>query len=143
MSSQYISPALRQRIAQAARYRCGYCLTSQHIVGPLLEIDHLIPEGRGGSSDENNLWLACPLCNGAKSDRMNATDPQTGESVPLFNPRVDAWADHFVWIENGTIIEGVTARGRATIIALNVNQPDIVTARQLWVEAGWHPPVDW
>jgi 5-methylcytosine-specific restriction endonuclease McrA len=59
MSPRTISAALRQRVAEAARFRCGYCLTAQRIIGPLLEIDHLIPESRGGTSDEENLWLAC------------------------------------------------------------------------------------
>jgi len=40
MSSQYISAALRRRIAEAFQFRFGYCHTSQHVVGPLLEIDH-------------------------------------------------------------------------------------------------------
>lgn len=79
MSSQRIPLALRRRVAKTARYRCGYCLTSQHIVGPLLEIDHLLPEGRGGITEEDNLWLACPLCNGAKSDRVEVVDPTTGQ----------------------------------------------------------------
>ena len=57
MSSAYIAVALRQRVAEAARWRCGYCRTSQRIIGPLLEIDHIIPEARGGLSDEENLWL--------------------------------------------------------------------------------------
>jgi 5-methylcytosine-specific restriction endonuclease McrA len=59
MSPAYISGALRQRVAEAVRLRCGYCLTSQRNIGPLLEIDHIIPEARGGTSDEENLWLRC------------------------------------------------------------------------------------
>jgi 5-methylcytosine-specific restriction endonuclease McrA len=61
MSPSYISGALRQRVAVAAYFRCGYCLTSQRIIGPLLEIDHIVPEARGGTSDEENLWLARPI----------------------------------------------------------------------------------
>ena len=52
MSPRTISAALRQRVADAARFRYGYCLTAQRIIGPLLEIDHFIPESRGGTSDE-------------------------------------------------------------------------------------------
>ena len=43
-----------------------------------LEIEHVIPVARGGTSDEMNLWLSCPLCNRAKGDRVAATDPETG-----------------------------------------------------------------
>lgn len=42
MSSQSISAALRRRVAETARFRCGYCLISQRIIGPQLEIDHII-----------------------------------------------------------------------------------------------------
>ena len=55
MNPRAISATLGQRVAVAARFRCGYCLTSQRIIGPLLEIDHIIPEARGGTSDEENL----------------------------------------------------------------------------------------
>jgi len=139
---KYVPTALRQRIAEAARFRCGYCLTSRHIVGPLLEIDHITPQARGGTDDEDNLFLACPMCNSHKADRVEAVDPESGMTVPLFNPRVEQWNDHFEWTEEGTVIRGKTPKGRATVAMLNVNHPDIVSARRLWVIAGWHPPVD-
>ncbi|MBE2201926.1 MAG: hypothetical protein IAE79_25185 [Anaerolinea sp.] len=50
------------------------------------------------------------------------------------------WHTHFEWQENGTIITGKTAVGRATVTILNMNQPDMVAARTLWVTANWHPP---
>lgn len=46
MSRTYIPEAVRERVAKAARYRCGYCLTQQDIVGYLLHIEHIIPEAR-------------------------------------------------------------------------------------------------
>jgi hypothetical protein len=142
MSNTRISPALRQRVAETSRYRCGYCLTSQRIIGPLLEVDHYIPESRGGDSEEENLWLACPMCNGHKSDRIDAIDPESQAVVPIFNPRLQRWAEHFAWTEDGTVVQGLTAIGRATVAALQMNHPDIVAARQLWVSVGWHPPDD-
>ncbi len=140
MSSQYIPDALRQRVAEASRFRCGYCLTSQLIVGPLLEIDHIIPEARGGTSAEDNLFLACPMCNSHKADRHEAIDPETGVTVLLFNPRTELWDEHFEWIEEGAVIRGKTPKGRATVALLNMNHNDVVTTRRLWVSAGWHPP---
>jgi hypothetical protein len=142
MSKTRISAAIRQRVAEAARFRCGYCLTSQNIVGPLLEIDHIVPESRGGSSEEENLWLACPMCNSHKSDRVEAFDPETKIGVALFNPRQNDWNEHFRWHDDGAILEGTTPIGRATVAALQINHPDIVAARRLWIEAGWHPPTD-
>jgi len=142
MSTHFISTALRQRVAAAARFRCGYCLTSQQIIGPLLEIDHIIPEAKGGTNDEENLFLACPMCNSHKAACHEATDPESRLIVPLFNPRTEVWTEHFEWVEEGTVIFGKTPTGRATVTALNMNHPDVVAARRLWVIAGWHPPVD-
>jgi 5-methylcytosine-specific restriction endonuclease McrA len=142
MSPRNISAALRQRVAEAARFRCGYCLTAQRIIGPLLAIDHFIPESRGGSSDEENLWLACPMCNSHKADRQEALDPESRAMVPLFNPRAARWEEHFEWIEAGTMIRGKTPQGRATVVALQMNHQDIVAARGLWGIAGWHPPME-
>jgi 5-methylcytosine-specific restriction endonuclease McrA len=103
MSPRGVSAAVRQRVAIAARFRCGYCLTAQRIIGPLLEIDHIIPEARGGTSVEENLWLACPMCNSHKADRQEALDPESRAMVALFNPRAERWEEHFEWIEAGTI----------------------------------------
>lgn len=124
MSPSYIAVALRQRVAEAARFRCGYCLTAQRIIGPLREIDHIIPEARGGLSDEENLWLACPMCNSHKSDRQEAVDPDSQTLVLLFNPRTEQWDEHFEWVEAGAVIRGKTPQGRATLTALQMNHPD-------------------
>lgn len=142
MSPRRISATLRQRVAEATRFRCGYCLTAQRVVGPLLEIDHIFPEARGGTHDENNLVLACPMCNSHKADKYEAVDPESDQIVPLFNPGQEMWNEHFEWIEEGTVIRGKTPVGRATVIALQMNHPDMVEARRLWVLAGWHPPQD-
>ncbi|WP_202803614.1 hypothetical protein [Spirulina subsalsa] len=61
-------------------------------------------------------------------------------SVPLFNPRQNQWSEHFTWSKNGTEIIGLTPCGRATVLALNLNNPIAVTVRKQWVSAGWHPP---
>lgn len=140
MSTKKVPATLRKRIEKTARFRCGYCLTSQHIIGPLLEIDHIIPVKLGGKSIEENLYLACPTCNSHKADKVEAIDPTSKRIVRLFNPVKEEWRDHFEWSQNGTIIQGKTPKGRATITTLMMNNPDIVRARKLWIEAGWHPP---
>jgi hypothetical protein len=38
------------------------------------------------------------------------------------------------------LIIGITAVGRATIVALDLNRPLQLVARQRWVLVGWHPP---
>ncbi len=140
MSQSYISKELRERVAEAARRRCGYFLTAEAIVGAPMEFDHIIPESLGGRTEEANLWLACSLCNDHKGNRFDATDPTTGERVPLFHPRLQVWSEHFSWTDDATRIVGRTATGRATVVALNLNRASLVKARQLWVQVGWHPP---
>ncbi len=87
MSRSRISKAFRTRVAAQARYRCGYCLTAESIVGTPKELDHLIPESLGGLTEEDNLWLACSLFNDSKNCRIAFEDPASGEVVRLFNPR--------------------------------------------------------
>lgn len=141
MSKRGITKDLRARVAQSAGHRCAYCQTSERIVGPLLEIDHIVPESKGGTLEESNLTLACPLCNSHKSDLTEAIDPTTGRLTPLFNPRLEQWSVHFEWIDDGAVIKGKTAIGRATVLTLDLNHPDVVAARRLWVSVGWHPPI--
>ncbi len=140
MSSVYIPKALRRRVAEEAGYCCGYCLTRQVITGTPMEVDHLFPSSLGGPTTEDNLWLACGLCNEHKGSRVTAQDPRDGQLVRLFNPRLDVWKEHFEWIEGGLRIAGRTAIGRATVNALHLNRTPLVTARQAWVAVGWHPP---
>ncbi len=124
----------------AAQYRCGYCLTSQQISGAQMHIEHITPLAYGGSSNENNLWLSCAWCNSYKATKTHAVDPQSGAEVPLFNPRTQVWLEHFRWSEDGTQIIGLTDIGRATVVALQMNNDYILPARRYWVVAGWHPP---
>lgn len=142
MSQTYVPSALRRKVAAQSRLRCGYCLTSEGVAGTPMEIEHLIPESLGGLTEEQNLWLACSLCNRHKGSRTAAEDPASGQMVPLFNPRTQTWEEHFSWGASGTRVLGVTAIGRATVAALQLNRPALVKARKRWVTTGWHPPRD-
>ena len=140
MSSSQISEELRAKIRIEANNQCGYCRSLQKYVLGILEIEHIIPKALGGSDDEENLWLACRLCNNYKGTQTQATDPLANSKVKLFNPRKQKWSRHFAWTDDGTNIIGITACGRATTIALQLNNIYAVTVRQAWVSAGWHPP---
>ena len=142
MSKAHISKALRQRVKEQAKRRCGYCLSQERITGQPLDVDHIIPEARGGPTEEENLWLMCGKCNQYKGDAVIAPDPLTGEHVPLFNPRAQVWSDHFAWSPEGDRIIGLTAIGRATVTLVKLNRVELINARRLWVSVGWHPPKD-
>jgi len=80
------------------------------------------------------------MCNGFKGTQTRGLDPITGKQVRLFNPRLRKWQQHFKWSEHGTQIIGRTACGRATVIALRLNNAIAVMVRSEWFAAGWHPP---
>jgi len=141
MSRPHIPSAVDRKVRTAARNRCGYCLSPQHLVMARLEIEHILPRAHGGSDDEANLWLSCPICNGHKSDKLQAEDPETQTTAPLFNPRVQKWSEHFRWTDDGLRIVGLTPIGRATVVALHLSDdPAALLVRSYWVKAGWHPP---
>jgi hypothetical protein len=141
MTRRAIASDVDRRVRTQAGQRCGYCLAPQHLVMARLEIEHIIPLAKGGNDDESNLWLACPICNGHKSDKVETVDPETGTPTALFNPRAFRWSDHFRWAEDGIRIIGTTAIGRATVAALRLNgDPDALMVRACWVMAGWQPP---
>lgn len=143
MARRAIPSEVDRRVRDRAHHRCGYCLSPQILVMARLEIDHIVPLAKGGSDDEMNLWLACPICNRHKSDKTEARDPETGQTVSLFHPGKQVWAEHFAWSSDGIRIVGKTAIGRATVQALHLSDdPDALVTRSYWVLVGWHPPRD-
>ncbi len=84
--------------------------------------------------------MVCIRCNQFKGSKTHAVDSQTNDEVSLFNPRVQVWAEHFAWSEDGAEVIGRTACGRATVEALHLNRELTVLARRRWVSVGWHPP---
>jgi len=50
--SGHIPEEVRHRVRTQAGNRCGYCLSSQHLVLGSLEIEHIVPTARNGSDEE-------------------------------------------------------------------------------------------
>ncbi|NJN93593.1 MAG: HNH endonuclease [Anaerolineales bacterium] len=72
---------IRQRVRERAGHRCEYCLSHQDYVLGRLQIDHVQPSARGGSDAEDNLCLACELCNQYKWTKNSW--PQTPQNGPI------------------------------------------------------------
>jgi hypothetical protein len=134
-------PGTYALVADRARHRCEYCGASEAPTNFAFPVDHIVPRSQAPNllDDLDNLALACPSCNWHKAARTRATDPDTGETVRLFHPRHDSWADHFTWSANATLIVGRTAIGRATVAALQMYAPAQRRARVYWVAAGIFP----
>jgi 5-methylcytosine-specific restriction endonuclease McrA len=141
-----ISDQIRQIIRERAKYICEYCYSSECLSANRFTIDHVIPKSLGGSDEINNLALACRRCNERRYNFVAGLDPDTQAIVPLFNPRQQKWEDHFVWIEQGVVIEGITPIGRATCIRLDLNDmrypesDSIRETRRFWIKTGLRPP---
>jgi HNH endonuclease len=140
VSTPYIPENVKTRVREAAKNRCGYCQSLQKYVLGVLEIEHIIPKASGGNDNQENLWLSCRLCNSYKGIQTKATDPVSDQTVQLFNPRTQKWSQHFTWSKDGACIIGSTPCGRATVLALQLNNIYAVTVRQAWTSVGWHPP---
>jgi hypothetical protein len=50
---------VRQRVAEEARHRCGYCLRTEELMGMPMTLDHITPEAR----------LTHRYCNWARGNR--------------------------------------------------------------------------
>jgi len=121
-----------------AEGRCEYWGMDQSLQGATFHVEHILPAARGGPTTLDNLAWSCPQCNLRKSDRIEAVDPECGESLPLFHPRHDLWSDHFQW--QAYALTGKTPTGRATIAALDLNHPRRLRIRRAEEMFGLFPP---
>ena len=64
-------------------------------------------------------------------------DWETGSVFPFFNPRTDAWGDHFALV--GAEILGQTPTGIVTARIFGFNQVDRVLERALLIEGRRYP----
>lgn len=133
----YIPADLRRLVISRAGCCGEYCRMN---VGDRLlpfEIDHIIAEKHGGTTEAENLCLACYRCNGFKGSDIASADPDTGSATFLFHPRQQRWDDHFRL--NGPFIEPLTAEGRVTALLLRLNAPIQLAQRDALMKAGRYP----
>ncbi|MDQ3062255.1 MAG: HNH endonuclease [Acidobacteriota bacterium] len=71
-----------------------------------LEIEHIYPISKGGTSEKENLCLACRKCNLHKSSKVFGLDPVSAKRIRLFNPNLQNWLEHFVWDKDKSVCDG-------------------------------------
>src|SRR5258708_4979732 len=135
-----VSEELSRKVRERAKGRCQYCLMHESLQGATFHIEHIIPRCKGGNSDLMNLALACPSCNLHKASKITAVDPGTGDHVRLFHPNLQFWSEQFRC--NGYQIVGITAVGRATLEALDLNHSRRQHIREVEEVFGLYPPID-
>ena len=116
-----VSAALRRQVRERARERCEYCLLAEVQAFFPHEPDHIISRKHGGQTVLEILALACFDCNRFKGSDIASVDPVSGALTSIFNPRTQAWSDHFQFDE-GYIVP-LTRIGRATERLLRFNVP--------------------
>jgi hypothetical protein len=102
------------------------------------QIDHVIALKHGGQTSLANLALACQLCNRYKGSDLTTLDHDSRGLVPLFNPRLQRWDEHFELAS--ARLMGPTPTGRATIELLQINDEARLLDRQELIVAGRYPP---
>jgi hypothetical protein len=131
---------LQLQVRERALGLCEYCHTNETWQYVPFTLDHVVPVSLGGQTTLENLALACFHCNRRKSSRVKAIDPETTEEVALYNPRLDAWSQHFIWSTDGLTIIATTKTGRATLDRLDLNRERILRIRAEDKLVGRHPP---
>lgn len=129
---------LRDQVASRAEYRCEYCQLPERGTSLPFQIDHVIAEKHEGATSLGNLAYACLHRNAFKGPNIAGRDHETNQTVRLFDPRHDAWSEHFEW--DGPVLQGRTPIGKATIAVLRINLGYRVALRASLVEEGRFPP---
>ena len=127
--------ATRELVRLRASHRCEYCgLQQRQMAVRIFHIEHIIARKHRGGDEPANLALACDQCNLHKGSNLSGLDPDTGELVRLFHPRLDVWVEHFRF--DGPEIVGLTACGRTTAWVLQMNSEERIELRSLLAELG-------
>jgi hypothetical protein len=128
---------LRRLVFDRADGHCEYCLLPQAAAVYRHEPDHIVPRQHDGGTTDDNLAMSCTRCNRYKGPNVGSFDPETGNLVPFYNPRTQAWTDHLRL--DGPIIEPLTPEGRVTVKILRLNEAVRVEERELLIEVGLYP----
>ena len=125
---------LRRQVRQRARDRCEYCRLPQKGTVLTHEVDHIRSQKHGGKTTLDNICWACAWRNSFKGTDIAAYPPGQAQIVRLFDPRSDAWDDHFFW--EGAVLRSKTPTAAATIELLRINQRERVEHRRLLMRQG-------
>jgi hypothetical protein len=132
-----ISSESRQAVAVRAHHVCEYCLIAEADAFFKFQIEHIISRKHSGSSELENLALACVFCNRYKGSDIASLNPETNELVQFYNPRTMRWREHFYLKE--VIIEPLTEIGEVTVRILQMNHDDQILERRVLYNSGLYP----
>lgn len=125
---------LQAAVRRRARFCCEYCGMPEEFASTPFQIDHITARSHSGETAVENLALACFHCNSFKGPNIAGIDPQTGQVIRLYSPRIDRYRDHFTLRDEWII--GRTPIGRATIQVLRLNHPSRLEVRRWLLKEG-------
>ncbi|HLX61884.1 MAG TPA: HNH endonuclease signature motif containing protein [Planctomycetota bacterium] len=128
--SRIVSASMVRKVRARAHSLCEYCKVADNFEEAEFAIDHIVARQHGGADVFENLAWSCYCCNSAKGPNLSSIDPESGHRAYLFNPRNDTWHSHFS-MRDGTIIAR-TAKGRATLSLLRMNDAETVALRRAY-----------
>jgi hypothetical protein len=109
--------------------RCCYCAEqwlTEH--GRVWDLEHVVPKAVHPDFmfEPQNLAVACPDCNVAKSNKDTLIDPTVTEyptsadSFVVVHPHFDRWEDHIA--KNGLVFGPITEKGTWTVKHCNLGR---------------------
>jgi len=141
MSEELSRAQIKVQVSERALGCCEYCKSPIRFATDSMSVEHILPVSKGGTDSLDNLALSCQGCNNHKFTKTSGIDRETGQQVPLFNPRTQQWTEHFRWSADYTQVIGLTASGRVTVEELNLNRDGLVNLRRVLYLAGEHPEI--
>lgn len=82
-SADPVPDSIRYKVLKAGKQRCALCgITAKEM---MLDVDHIIPRSRGGSSKEENLQVLCAKCNRSKGNKDDTDFRDAGKNVKHSN----------------------------------------------------------
>jgi hypothetical protein len=87
MAEARVNQRIRTLVAERAGYCCEYCKSQAAFATDPLSIEHVVPRAALGETTLANLALACQGCNNHRGVKVQGSDPVTGDTVALLNPR--------------------------------------------------------
>ena len=129
--------ATRALVWTRSEGRCEYCRVHQAHVELAHHVDHTVARKHGGPDDPSNLCVACGRCNLFKGSDLTGIDPETGGLERLYQPRTQAWAEHFDL--SGRLIAGLIPSGRVTVRVLATNAGQRLRLRAALIAHGPFP----
>jgi len=135
-----ITTFLRKTIVERAKGCCEYCHSQAKFATQAFSVEHIKPQSKDGKTTPDNLALACQGCNNHKYNKTEIYDQSTEKIISLYHPRQQNWHEHFSWNEDFTLMIGLTATGRVSVEALQLNRQGLVNLRRVLYAMNEHPP---